>query len=300
MNFSLSVALWAVNMATPVASLDTWIRQVEAQMRAAAATGAGLLLMPEYACEQWLTFAPPKLGQAEEVAWLGELAPAALSRLAGLVRTTGVGLLAGTMPHAAGGNWTNRAHLLLPEEDGVLHATQDKLCLTPFENKPGAWMFVPGNEIRVTEWRGLRIAILICLDVELPALSVRLAPLGVDLVFVPSQTGREAGYWRVFGCAKARAIELQAIVCVVGAVGTLRLAARAETNISGAAVYAPCEEALGHTGVIATAGPVAECAEPAGNLLIADALPVAAVRSSRAGGAEVWPGAWRGDNLRIA
>ena len=295
-----TVALWAVNMATPVMTMDDWLARVERQMHAAAEAGADLLVMPEFACEQWLGFAPPDLTEDKEIPWMGELAATVIPRLAGLVCETGIGLLPGTMPHAAaGGEWTNRAHLLLPEKDGVLHAVQDKLCLTPFEKEPGAWMLVPGSEFRIIEWRGLRIAILICLDVELPALSARLAPLAADLILVPSMTEREAGYWRVFGCAKARAVELQVIVCAVGTVGSLRLAARTETNVSGAAVYVPCEPGLGHTGVIASVGPMAESPDPLGHLLVVRDLPVDAVRSLRAGGAEVWPGCWQADGVRF-
>ncbi len=296
-----SVALWAVNLATPVRDMDEWHARVHAQMRAARDAGADLLAMPEYACEQWLDFAPRGLTEDKEIPWLGEMAVSTLPRLAALARETGIGLLPGTMPHEApGGAWTNRAHLLLPGADGVLHASQDKLCLTPFETEPGAWMLVPGSEFHVAEWRGLRIAVLICLDVELPALSARLAPLGIDLVLVPSMTESEAGYWRVFGCAKARAIELQAVVCAVGTVGPFLTSGRVETNVSGAAVYVPCEPGLGHNGVLAATGPMAESPEPLGSLLVAPDLPVEAVRGLRAGGAEVWPGCWQADDVRIA
>lgn len=295
-----SVALWAVNLANPVASMDEWLARVAAQMRTAAAAGADVLVMPEYACEQWLDFAPGGLREDEEIPWLGERTSTTLPSLARLVRETDMGLLPGTMPHRApGGGWTNRAHLLLPTGDGGLHTAQDKLCLTPFETETGAWMLTPGSEFRVTEWRGLRIGTLICLDIELPALSARLAPLGLDIVLVPSMTEREAGYWRVFGCAKARAIELQAIVCAVGAVGPFRTGGRVETNVSGAAVYVPCEPRLGHNGILATAGPMAESTEPLGPMLVARHLPVEVVRALRAGEAEVWPGGWRADGVRI-
>jgi hypothetical protein len=110
-------------------------------------------------------------------------------------------------------------------------------------------------------------------------------------------TEREAGYWRVFNCAKARAIELQAVVCAVGTVGPFRTGGRTEPNVSGAAVYVPCEPELGHTGVLAAVGPMAESPEPLGSLLVVRDLPVEAVRSLRAGGAEVWPGGWQADGV---
>ncbi len=295
-----TVALWAVNLANPVNDAEEWFARVRTQMRAARDAGADLLVMPEYACEQWLDFAPPGLTEDREIPWLGEVAVSSLPRLAALVEETGLGLLPGTMPHAAPGHaWTNRAHLLLPGADGVIHGFQDKLCLTPFETEPGAWMLVPGTEFHITEWRGLRLAILVCLDVELPALSARLAPLGIDLLLVPSMTEREAGYWRVFGCAKTRAIELQTIVCAVGTVGPFQTGGRVEPNVSGAAVYLPCEAGLGHTGILAAIGPMKESLEPIGSLLVVRDLPVEAVRSLRAGAAEVWPGSWQADGVGI-
>jgi len=45
-----------------------------------------------------------------------------------------------------------------------------------------------GTEVTVVEWEGLRFAALICLDIELPALAARLAPL--DLMHGAPSDGR--------------------------------------------------------------------------------------------------------------
>jgi predicted amidohydrolase len=297
--FSPTIALWAVNMAFPTTSLEAWLSSVEHRLADAAAAGADLLLMPEYACSQWLSFRPSKLDSRQEVPWLAEQAVAVLPTLTALVEEKGIGLLAGTMPSAVPAGWSNRAFLFLPEGDRVIVATQDKLCLTPSEKDPNGWMLVPGTKFHVVEWQGLRIGMLICLDVELPALSERLASLDLDLLLVPSWTEREAGYWRVFSCAKARSIELQAAVCVVGSVGTLRLANVALPNVSGAAAFVPCEPILGHTGTLAELGPYAESPEPHGELLIVRSLPLDLIREMRHGAAEVWPGRWSAQHVQI-
>lgn len=153
---------------------------------------------------------------------------------------------------------------------------------------------MPGDTLRLVSWRGVKLAILICLDIELPAMAARLAAEDVDLLLVPSMTGKLSGYHRVFQCARARAVELQTVTAAVGTVGTLR---DGSTNVSGAAVYVPCEAALGYTGQIASLVPRGETGD-SGPLLIVR-LPVTAVRASRHGDAEVWPGAWRGDAVRI-
>lgn len=96
--------------------------------------------------------------------------------------------------------------------------TQDKLCLTPFEKDPEDWNLSPGSELRIFKLNGYRIVVLICLDIEMPALSAKLASFDIDLILVPSMTLKPAGYHRVFGCAKARAVELLAAVAAVGVI----------------------------------------------------------------------------------
>jgi predicted amidohydrolase len=193
------------------------------------------------------------------------------------------------------GGFYNRAWLLLPDGRRVAY---DKLVLTPSEKNPAGWCLQPGERIEIAEWEGLRIAPLVCLDVEMPALAWRLQPLDLDLLLVPSMTAFRAGYRRVFDCAKARAIELQTLVAAVGAIGVPQRLAGRDSNTSGAAVFTPCEVALGHDGVAATIGPWSEVEGP-GPMLIARDLPVADLRALRRGKADVWPGAWSADHLTI-
>src|SRR3546814_15176270 len=71
-----SLALWATNLATPLNGLEAWAAHVEAKLAEAAAAGAKLLVMPEYACEAWLSFKPAGLAADQEIAWMAEQAPA--------------------------------------------------------------------------------------------------------------------------------------------------------------------------------------------------------------------------------
>ena len=303
---TFTVALWAVNLARPLNGIEAWAALVEAQMTEAKAEGARLLVLPEYACEQWLCFAPPGLARDREIAWMAEQGVAALAAVAPLARKHGMGLLAGSMPVArpvrdAQGEPTgavehvNRAWLLLPDGRVTFH---DKLVLTPGEMDPAGWNLVPDDRLRVVEWDDLRLSMLICLDVEMPSLAARLAGLDIDLLLVPSMTSERSGYHRVFDCAKARAVELQTTVCTVGAIGVPVPLAGRDTNISGAAAFTPCEPGLGHTGVAARLDPLDRVDGP-GPMLIARDLPIGAVRRSRRGEAQVWPGAWSADHVRI-
>src|SRR3546814_17222743 len=107
------------------------------------------------------------------------------------------------MPWETGAGVTNRAGLLLP--DGRASG-QDKLSLTPGEQDPESWNLVPGDALRIVEWGGLKLATLVCLDIEMPALSMQLAALNPHLLLVPSMPGRLSGYSRVSACDKARTV----------------------------------------------------------------------------------------------
>jgi predicted amidohydrolase len=297
----LSVALWAANLAAPVNGVDAWVENIDEQMRQAAKAGARLLMMPEYAAEQWLSFAPRRLEASEEIPWLASRSEAVLSALKPLPARYGIALLAGTMPVKTGPGregappYVNRAHLLLPDGRVVVH---DKLCLTPPEKDPDGWDLSAGDTVTVVEWEGLRIATLVCLDIELPAIAARLAALAPDLILVPSQTETLAGVHRVFGCARARATELFAVVCAVGCVGAVETGQPRGGYVSGAAVYLPSDAAIGHTGVWDEMPPVDKSSGP-GPVLIARDIPLGRIRDFRREGAEVWPGAWDAGHVRF-
>jgi predicted amidohydrolase len=292
----LTLALWATNLSTPLNGLGAWAAHVEARMAEAAAAGAKLLVMPEYACEAWLSFKPAGLAPTQEIAWMAAQAPAALDLLRPLPARHGVALLAGTMPWAAAGGFRNRAWLLLPDGRAV---AQDKLSLTPGEQDPESWVLTPGDALHIVGWEGLKVVVLTCLDIEMPALAVKLAPLNPDLILVPSMTGKLSGYSRVFGCAKARAVEL---MCAVGATGTTGCApgtTQNPSNVSACALYVPCEPSLGLTGVLGATPPTGGEEAGDGPLLMVRDIPFAEIRRLRESGAEVWPGAWRADHIAI-
>lgn len=280
-------------------NLARWAANIEAGVAEAAAGGADVLVMPEWIAKQWLAFAPPDLTGRDEVPWLAERTPEALELIRPFAARYGIVLLPGSMPvHSAGDAppWLNRAHVLLPDGRETHH---DKLCLTPSERDATDWNLSTGSAVRTFDLDGVRCAVLICLDVELPALSARLAAAGIDVLFVPSYTSRLSGYSRVFSCARARAVELLCAVCPVGCFGELTGAnGTVFQSTSGAAVYMPCEPDLGMSGVLDEL-PVRDVGEGPGPLLIAD-VPVGRIRALREGSAgEVWPGAWDASRIVV-
>lgn len=291
----VSVALWAVNLGRPLNGLKAWVAGIETRMAQAKSAGAEILVMPEYAAEQWLSFKPGGLGATEEIAWLADRSDEALGLMAPLAGRHGLALLAGTMPARCNGGFRNRAWMFLPDGRSV---AQDKLCLTPGERDPAGWSLEPGDTLRLVRWRGLRIAIVICLDIELPALSAILARHQPDLVVVPSMTSSLSGYSRVFGCARARAVEVMTAVCAVGVVGAAPGSTQNAANLSGCSVFLPCEPALGHDGLLAHVDPV-DGADDDGPFLVVNDIPVDTIARLRRGEAQVWPGSWRADGVTV-
>ncbi|PVB63551.1 nitrilase-related carbon-nitrogen hydrolase [Labrenzia sp. 011] len=289
-----SVALWSFNLGCAPESVAGLAERIEEGVRRAADGGARLLMLPEYLVECCLAFKPDGLPPEEEMGFLATVGAELISLLRPLPQTYGVSLLAGSMPVSTEEGMTNTAVLLTADGREI---RQDKLCLTPFEQSPDTWHLTPGSTLRVFDLDGLKMAILICLDVEMPALSSLLAGHSLDLLLVPSMTEKPSGYHRVFGCARARAVELMCAVGVCGVVGTSKGTTQNDTNFSGAALYLPCEEEFGHTGVAADVPPTGGAAgeEP---FLIAP-VPFEQMRALRSGKAEVWPGAWTADHVAV-
>ncbi|MBN8418562.1 MAG: hypothetical protein J0L73_06595 [Verrucomicrobia bacterium] len=194
--------------------------------------GADLVLLPEFT---WVGLEPlvePRtLQRVAEVFW-GEVLPA----LKSLLIRPGKAVVLGTVPFwdAERQELRNRAPVLV--EDRMLY--QDKLHLTPWESE-----FSPGTELRVWEFAGLRFAVVICLDIEIPEISTRLRGAGVDVMLVPSATETVLGVERVDRCASARAVELGCVVGVCHLTGKAE-AGLIDENVGRTAVYFPSQAAF--------------------------------------------------------
>lgn len=194
--------------------------------------GADIVVLPEFI---WLGLEPLvepcTLRRVAEVFW-SETMPT----LQSLLQRPEKAVVLGTAPFwdAEHGELRNRAPILV---EGVL-SFQDKLHLTPWENA-----FAPGRELRVWEFGGLKLAVIICLDIEIPEISARLRGRGVDVVLVPSATETILGVERVDRCASARAVELGAIVGVSHLTGGTR-SSLIDENVGRTAVYFPSQAAF--------------------------------------------------------
>ena len=171
-------------------------------MAEAQAAGAELLVLPEFACAQWLGFAPVGLPLDQQVPWLASLTEPALAALGPRPARCGVAPLAGTMPTAVGAG--RRA--APPRQPGLAPDPGRRRAqpgqAVPHTQRAEPARVAPGPRRRRERDHvaGLRIAVIVCLDLELTALWARLATLDLDLVLVPAETDlRRAGAWAADG-----------------------------------------------------------------------------------------------------
>ena len=296
MTENISLSLWAYNLGYKISNIDEWLKIIRQGVLEALENESSLLVLPEYISEHWMTFMPDNVLPTGELEWMADQALIALPQVQLIADEFNLSILAGSVPaRDDAGGFNNRAYLYRPGLPEPI--TQNKLCLTPNERNPDGWYLTPGHDIKIIDFDGIKIAIVICLDIELPALSSYLATHvpELDLILVPSMTERLSGYSRVFGCAKARAIELQVVVCAVGVIGATPLD-RPRPNVSGAAIFIPCEELLGNTGLLQSLDPRGSDLGK-GPILHATDIPIGKIRNIRENLAEVWPGAWQSKNL---
>jgi len=173
----------------------------------ASAHGAELLITPEMFLTGY------DLGP-DAATLVRSLAPGLPDRVAGIARDHGLALLAG-LPELDGESCFNTALFVGP--DGEVLGRHRKVHLfTDFDRD----VFTAGDRLVSTvDFRGLRIATLICYDVEFPE-SVRAAALaGAHLVAVP--TAQMHPYeWVAEQLIRVRAWENQVFVAYVDHVGT--------------------------------------------------------------------------------
>ena len=230
------------------ATLDAWRDKIARWVADGAATGAEVLVFPEYAA-------------IEQAAALGEMVygdlDATLQAVADLegdrvglhqelAAKHRVHILVGSGPSRKGeGRYVNAAQLVTPKGSvGV----QEKLIMTPFETD---WGVSAGTQARVFDTALGLIGINICYDSEFPLLARAMAEAGAELLLVPSCTERVSGYHRVRTGSRARALENQIAAIVSPTVGDALWSPAVDRNTGAAGIYVPSEQTVSDTGILA-------------------------------------------------
>lgn len=245
MSFTLALAQF------PVSEPGSWA-EVEAQIGdwvgQAAASGARLLVFPEYAAMSLAALFPQAV-RAElsaQVDALQTLREAYLALHRRLALRHGVYLLAGSYPwRLEDGRTVNRAWLLSPRGEA---GYQDKQVMTRFEREH--WGIASGYPLRVFETDLGRVGVCICYDIEFPLLARAQVEAGATLILAPSCTDTRAGYHRVRVGAQARALENQCYTAVAPLVGEAPWSAAIDINLGSAGLFGPPDLGFPADGVV--------------------------------------------------
>ncbi|MEO8700862.1 MAG: nitrilase-related carbon-nitrogen hydrolase [Kofleriaceae bacterium] len=277
----MKIAAWQYPI-EHLASFDAWRAKLAAGIADAAARGARVCVMPEYAAME-LTCLLDRDAQANlatQVIALQELLPDYLAAYADAARTHRIAIVGGSFPERIGDRYHNRLRVHGPSGSATI---VDKLQMTRFERE--LWGIAPGSAQAVVELGPLRLGIAICYDAEFPLIVRRLVEAGANAIAVPSCTDTLAGYHRVRVAAQARALENQCYVIQAPTVGLAPWSIAVDENVGSAGVFAPPDRGFPPTGVVAL-GPLSES-----HLLIAD-LDLALVDAARADGAVLGHADW--------
>jgi predicted amidohydrolase len=230
------------------ASQDEWRAKVARWVKDGAATGADILVFPEYAAiEQAAAFGPAVSGSLD--ATLKAVADLERERVAHhmeLAERHKVHILVGSGPVRKGeGRYVNAAQLVTPSGSvGV----EEKRIMTPFERD---WGISPGSPLRVFDTALGAIGVAICYDSEFPLLVRAMAEAGAETILIPSCTERISGYHRVRTAACARALENQIATVMSPTVGDALWSPAVDRNTGAAGVFVPSEQSVSDDGVLA-------------------------------------------------
>ncbi len=145
----------------------------------------------------------------------------------------------------------------LEEEEGNIYNVSSLFDENGFAGKhakthifPGEaeWHTKEGNVLNTFTVGPVTIGIATCYEAEIPEISRILALKGADIIFCPSYTFTEAGFWRVRHCAQARAIENQVyfVHCPTVSEGISPLPA----GYGRASILSPCDMDWPEKGII--------------------------------------------------
>jgi predicted amidohydrolase len=230
------------------ATLDAWRDKIARWVADGAATGAEVLVFPEYAAiEQAAALGEKVYGNLDATLQaVADLEADRVSLHQELAAKHRVHILVGSGPVRKGeGRYVNAAQLVTPK--GSVGA-QEKLIMTPFETD---WGISAGKQARVFDTVLGLIGINICYDSEFPLLARAMAEAGAELLLVPSCTERVSGYHRVRIGSRARALENQIAAVVSPTVGDALWSPAVDRNTGAAGIYVPSEQTVSDTGILA-------------------------------------------------
>jgi predicted amidohydrolase len=241
---ALRVAAWQYPIER-IASWDAWLAKLDAGFAEAAARGAQLCVVPEYASME-LTSLTGGDDLAAQLDALQPLLPGYLDAYARLARRYDLAIVAGSFPERLASDEV-RNRLRVHAAGGAVAI--EKRQMTRFERE--RWGIAAGGSQVVVDLGGLRLGVAICYDAEFPLVVRRLVAAGAEVIAVPSCTDTAAGYQRVRLACQARALENQCYVVQAPTVGVAAWSIAVDENVGSAGVFAPPDRGFPDDGVVA-------------------------------------------------
>lgn len=186
------------------------VKDAEALLREAAATGASYVLTPEVSN----IFEPDK--ERLRAIIKSEVDDPMVAKFSGLARELGIHLHAGSVAvKAADGRIANRSLVFAP--DGKIIARYDKIHLFDIDLPNGesyreSATYAPGEEAVLVQLPQAKFGLCICYDVRFPRLANAYANAGAEVLTYPAAFTVPTGeaHWHVL--LRARAIETGSFV----------------------------------------------------------------------------------------
>lgn len=142
-------------------------------------------------------------------------------------------IIAGSTLEQEGPHTYNTAYIFDGKGNYVKHR---KTHIFPAESD---WDTKEGDILETFDIGPVRIGVAICYEIEIPEIATIYSRQGADIIFCPSYTFTEHGFWRVRHCAEARCIENQLYVIHSPIIGEVE--GVIETGFGSSANLSPCE-----------------------------------------------------------
>jgi predicted amidohydrolase len=226
-------------------SFDEFSQQVKHYIKTAEEFDAEFVLFPELFTTQLLSIGDEQ-GNPLSIEKLPDFTDQYQALFSQLAKEFNMHIIAGTHITKRNENLYNTAFLFYP--DGSI-GQQDKLHVTPTEIK--GWNMKGGNGLHIFDTEKGKIAILICYDIEFPEIVRMARAKGADVIFCPSCTDNQHGFYRVRYTCHARTIENQVYVVNTGTVGSLPTIDFMRSNYGQAAVITPNDIPFPPRGILA-------------------------------------------------
>lgn len=227
-----------------IQTFDQFADQCGHYIKTAAEFNADFILFPEFLTTQLMS-----IGKHEKKSLtindLPNFTDQYLSLFSTFAVQSNMHIIGGTHVIRRNGRLYNVAHLFYP--DGSV-AVQPKLHMTPAEVTE--WNMSAGEGLNIFETSKGTIAMLTCYDIEFPEVVRMVKAKGADIIFCPSCTDDQHGFYRVRYTSHARAVENQVYVVTTGTVGSLPTVDFMRANYGQAAIISPNDIPFPPRGIV--------------------------------------------------